>query len=148
MPKTYSAPPQMTIDPNKKYTVVIDTNRGKITLDLFPKDAPKTGDFKDDCKDKSGTIIMHYRMWAPAKLPEEKVLGLIVWFHGMGGNEDGAGIAGSCIQHGAYIRQRQSRVAVDADLAQALQILCAVQADELGCLEPREHQLERVGAGS
>jgi predicted esterase len=57
------------------------------------KDAPKTGDFKDDCKDKSGTIIMHYRMWAPAKLPEEKVLGLIVWFHGMGGNEDGAGTA-------------------------------------------------------
>jgi peptidyl-prolyl cis-trans isomerase B (cyclophilin B) len=32
----------MTIDPAKKYTVVIDTNRGKITLDLFPKDAPKT----------------------------------------------------------------------------------------------------------
>ena len=42
MPKQYSAPPQMTIDPAKKYTVVIDTNRGKITLDLFPKDAPKT----------------------------------------------------------------------------------------------------------
>jgi peptidyl-prolyl cis-trans isomerase B (cyclophilin B) len=42
MPKTYSAPPQMTIDANKKYTAVIDTNRGKITLDLFPKDAPKT----------------------------------------------------------------------------------------------------------
>ena len=42
MPKTYSAPPAMTIDPAKKYTVVIDTNRGKITLDLFPKDAPKT----------------------------------------------------------------------------------------------------------
>src|SRR6188472_3805501 len=57
------------------------------------KDAPRTGDFKDDCKDKSGGTIMHYRMLAPAKLPEEKVLGLIVWFHGMGGNEDGAGIA-------------------------------------------------------
>src|SRR4051812_39636633 len=42
MPKTYSAPPAMSIDPAKKYTVVIDTNRGKITLDLFPKDAPKT----------------------------------------------------------------------------------------------------------
>lgn len=55
--------------------------------------APKTGDFKDDCKDKSGGVIMHYRMCAPTKLPEEKVLGLIVWFHGMGGNEDGAGIA-------------------------------------------------------
>ena len=57
------------------------------------KEAPRTGDFKDDCKDKSGGIVMHYRMMAPAQLPEEKVLGLIVWFHGMGGNEDGAGIA-------------------------------------------------------
>src|SRR3954466_8858580 len=55
--------------------------------------APKTGDFKDDCKDKSGGIIMHYRLCAPTRLPEEKVLGLIVWFHGMGGNEDGAGTA-------------------------------------------------------
>jgi len=42
MPKPYSAPPEMKIDPAKKYTAVIDTNRGKITLDLFPKDAPKT----------------------------------------------------------------------------------------------------------
>jgi peptidyl-prolyl cis-trans isomerase B (cyclophilin B) len=42
MAKQYSAPPQMTIDANKKYTAVIDTSRGKITLDLFPKDAPKT----------------------------------------------------------------------------------------------------------
>ncbi len=57
------------------------------------KAAPRTGDFKDDCKDKTGAILMHYRMLAPDKLPEEKVLGLIVWFHGMGGNEDGAGIA-------------------------------------------------------
>jgi peptidyl-prolyl cis-trans isomerase B (cyclophilin B) len=32
----------MSIDANKKFTAVIDTNRGKITLDLFPKDAPKT----------------------------------------------------------------------------------------------------------
>ena len=56
-------------------------------------DKPRTGDFKDDYKDKTGTLIMHYRMMAPDKLPEEKVMGLIVWFHGMGGNEDGAGIA-------------------------------------------------------
>jgi len=57
------------------------------------KDRPRTGDFKDDYKDKSGAIIMHYRMMAPDKLPEERTLGLIVWFHGMGGNEDGAGVA-------------------------------------------------------
>jgi hypothetical protein len=56
-------------------------------------DTPRTGDFKDDYKDKSGALIMHYRMMAPAKLPEEKLLGLIVWFHGMNGNEDGAGVA-------------------------------------------------------
>jgi hypothetical protein len=56
-------------------------------------DQPRTGDFKDDYKDKAGALIMHYRMLAPAKLPEEKVLGLIVWFHGMNGNEDGAGTA-------------------------------------------------------
>jgi predicted esterase len=57
-------------------------------------DAPKTGDFKDDCKDpKTNAIIMHYRMHAPAKLPEEKLLGLIVTFHGMGGNEDSVGFA-------------------------------------------------------
>jgi peptidyl-prolyl cis-trans isomerase B (cyclophilin B) len=42
MPKRYDSPPAMSIDASKKYTAVIDTNRGKITLDLFAKDAPKT----------------------------------------------------------------------------------------------------------
>jgi peptidyl-prolyl cis-trans isomerase B (cyclophilin B) len=42
MPKTYDAPPAMSIDPAKKYTAVLDTSRGKIIVDLFPKDAPKT----------------------------------------------------------------------------------------------------------
>ncbi len=42
MPKTYDAPPAMAIDPAKKYTAVLDTSRGKITVELFPKDAPKT----------------------------------------------------------------------------------------------------------
>jgi peptidyl-prolyl cis-trans isomerase B (cyclophilin B) len=32
----------MSIDTAKKYTAVIDTNRGKITVDLFPKEAPNT----------------------------------------------------------------------------------------------------------
>ena len=32
----------MTIDPNKSYTAIIDTRRGTITVDLFPKEAPKT----------------------------------------------------------------------------------------------------------
>jgi peptidyl-prolyl cis-trans isomerase B (cyclophilin B) len=42
MPKSYSAPPAMTIDPNKNYTVTFDTTKGSIVVDLFPKDAPKT----------------------------------------------------------------------------------------------------------
>ena len=42
MPQKYASAPAMSIDPAKKYTAVLDTNRGKITVDLFPKDAPKT----------------------------------------------------------------------------------------------------------
>src|SRR4051795_2715284 len=42
MPNRYPSPPAMSIDFNKKYTAVFDTSRGKITVDLFPKDAPKT----------------------------------------------------------------------------------------------------------
>lgn len=50
---------------------------------------PWHGDFKDDYKDpKTKALIMHYRMWAPEKLPEQKHLGLLVCFHGMNGNED------------------------------------------------------------
>ena len=42
MPQTYSAPPEMKIDPAKKYTATLDTSRGTIVVDLFAKDAPKT----------------------------------------------------------------------------------------------------------
>ena len=42
MAKSYSAPPAMTIDPNKSYAVTFDTSKGQIVVDLFPKDAPKT----------------------------------------------------------------------------------------------------------
>ena len=42
MPKSYASAPAMSIDTAKKYTAVIDTNRGKITVDLFPKEAPNT----------------------------------------------------------------------------------------------------------
>lgn len=51
--------------------------------------SPRTGEFTDDLKDsKSGELIMRYRMWVPRKLPEKKHLGLIVAFHGTGGNQD------------------------------------------------------------
>src|SRR3989440_1939022 len=42
MPKQYSAPPAISIDPNKKYTATFDTSRGQIVCDLFAKDAPNT----------------------------------------------------------------------------------------------------------
>ena len=42
MPKSYPSPPEMTLDTDKKYAATITTSRGAITVDLFPKDAPKT----------------------------------------------------------------------------------------------------------
>jgi peptidyl-prolyl cis-trans isomerase B (cyclophilin B) len=40
--KQYDAPPPMKIDPNKSYTATVETDKGKIVIDLFAKDAPKT----------------------------------------------------------------------------------------------------------
>src|SRR5215218_3601775 len=41
--KQYEKPPEMKIDPAKKtYTATLDTTKGKIVVDLFAKDAPKT----------------------------------------------------------------------------------------------------------
>ena len=42
MNKEYSAPPSITIDPNKQYSATFKTSRGEIVCDLFAKDAPKT----------------------------------------------------------------------------------------------------------
>lgn len=42
MSKQYSAPPPMTIDPNKSYTATFETSRGTIVCDLFAKEAPVT----------------------------------------------------------------------------------------------------------
>lgn len=41
-PKTYSAPPPMTIDTSKQYTATIETEKGKMVLELFAKDVPVT----------------------------------------------------------------------------------------------------------
>lgn len=38
----WDKPPEMKIDSNKTYTATIETNKGKIVLELFAKDAPKT----------------------------------------------------------------------------------------------------------
>ncbi len=40
--KQWSSPPPMTIDPNKQYQAIMETDKGTITLDLFAKDAPRT----------------------------------------------------------------------------------------------------------
>lgn len=42
VPKTYSSQPAMQIDVNKQYTATIETNKGTIVADLYPKDAPVT----------------------------------------------------------------------------------------------------------
>ena len=41
-PKTYSAPPPMTIDTNKQYTATIETEKGNLVLELFAGDVPIT----------------------------------------------------------------------------------------------------------
>jgi peptidyl-prolyl cis-trans isomerase B (cyclophilin B) len=40
--KSYAAPPAMVIDQDKQYTAVIETVKGKLTLELFARDVPKT----------------------------------------------------------------------------------------------------------
>lgn len=40
--KRWDTPPEMTIDPSKTYRATIRTNRGPVTLDLYPEHAPKT----------------------------------------------------------------------------------------------------------
>ena len=42
MSMQWSSPPEMKIDPENKYQAKIETNKGNITLDLFPNFAPKT----------------------------------------------------------------------------------------------------------
>ena len=42
MAKQYPSPPQMSIDANKSFTATFDTSKGKIVVDLFPKEAPST----------------------------------------------------------------------------------------------------------
>ena len=41
-PKTYSAPPSMTIDTSKQYTATIETEKGDLVLELFASDVPLT----------------------------------------------------------------------------------------------------------
>ncbi|MGH7179060.1 MAG: peptidylprolyl isomerase [Tepidisphaeraceae bacterium] len=40
--KEWDAPPEMKIDANKQYFATLETSKGKIVLELFAKEAPKT----------------------------------------------------------------------------------------------------------
>jgi peptidyl-prolyl cis-trans isomerase B (cyclophilin B) len=40
--KQWNTPPELTIDTSKTYRVTMETNKGTIELDLYPKYAPKT----------------------------------------------------------------------------------------------------------
>jgi peptidyl-prolyl cis-trans isomerase B (cyclophilin B) len=42
MSKQWTTPPAMMIDPNKKYTATVVTERGNIVIELYPQHAPKT----------------------------------------------------------------------------------------------------------
>src|SRR3990172_5334110 len=42
MPKQYTAPPAMVIDPKKKYTATFKTEKGDFDIELFADKAPKT----------------------------------------------------------------------------------------------------------
>ena len=42
MAKSWPKPPEMQIDPKKKYFATIETDKGNIELQLFPDAAPKT----------------------------------------------------------------------------------------------------------
>ncbi len=42
MSKQWNTPPEMTIDPEKKYGAIIETNKGNIDIDLYAQYAPKT----------------------------------------------------------------------------------------------------------
>lgn len=42
MSNQWNTPPEMTIDPEKKYGATIETNKGNIDIDLYVEYAPKT----------------------------------------------------------------------------------------------------------
>jgi cyclophilin family peptidyl-prolyl cis-trans isomerase len=42
VPKTYTQPPEMAIDPARRYTATIETSAGTMTAELFAAEAPRT----------------------------------------------------------------------------------------------------------
>jgi cyclophilin family peptidyl-prolyl cis-trans isomerase len=42
VPKTYTQPPEMAIDPARRYTATIETSAGTMTAELFAAEVPRT----------------------------------------------------------------------------------------------------------
>jgi len=78
--KTYSSPPEMTIDTSKQYFALIETEKGDIRLELFADEAPQTvNNFvflaRDGFYDGLTFHFVDPELWAQAGDPECKASG-------------------------------------------------------------------------
>jgi predicted esterase len=71
-----------------------------------PPGLPRTGSWNDTLKDPGGAAIIKYQITVPKDLPAKKHLGLIVQFHGSGGDETNlqGGVTGSLERLGIAAR--------------------------------------------
>ncbi len=81
MAKQYATPPEMVIDPQKKYSATFKTEQGDFTLELFADKAPKTvNNFVFLCRDKFYDGVTFHRV--------------IKGFMAQGGDPTGTGMGG------------------------------------------------------
>jgi cyclophilin family peptidyl-prolyl cis-trans isomerase len=81
MAKQYATPPEMVIDPKKKYSATFKTEQGDFTLELFADKAPKTvNNFVFLCRDKFYDGVTFHRV--------------IKGFMAQGGDPTGTGTGG------------------------------------------------------
>ena len=81
MPKSYSAPPAMTIDESKSYSAIFKTNHGDINIDLFVSQAPVTvNNFVFLARDGFYNDVIFHRV-----IPDFMI---------QGGDPDGTGMGG------------------------------------------------------
>jgi len=81
MPKSYSAPPAMTIDESKSYSAMFKTNHGDINIDLYPAQAPVTvNNFVFLARDGFYNDVIFHRV-----IPDFMI---------QGGDPDGTGMGG------------------------------------------------------
>ena len=61
--KSYKSPPELTIDPAKKYVATIETSAGTMTAELFPEEAPQTvNNFVFLARDDYYTDVIFHRV--------------------------------------------------------------------------------------